>query len=166
MGMRLLRLRECNYFCLNAAHNHVCIIMCPTFFCANRYVLWSTQFLTGTLPPHIHSRKTQVFVDTAVALPYVHRAHLITTRPGGRQLFVACSTGEPGMFPQFCVLFNQLHVHHLVCMTVAPRQLDTCGKIPRTCALLAVLSPSSPTRKHSRPFAFFRATENGVRAWG
>ena len=44
-----------------------------------------------------------------------------------------------------CILFDQLNFHHLVCITVAPHWLDTCGKLPCTLALLAILSPSVPT---------------------
>ena len=52
------------------------------------------------------------------------------------------------------------------------------GKLPGTLAVLAVLSPCSiksfyhlstlnvtHVRKHTRPSAFFRATESGARAW-
>ena len=38
-------------------------------------------------------------------------------------------------------IFNQLHAQCSVCTTVAPRLLDTCGKLPGTLTVLAVLEP-------------------------
>ena len=56
-------------------------------------------------------------------------------------------------------LFNQLHIQHLVCMTVAPRKP---GKLPGTLALAPVHHIYSPfyldvmhVRKDTSPSAFF-----------
>ena len=92
----------------------------------------------------------------------IHKCtHWIASFPGPTQLSVACSTvkrGKPGIFSYVRVwrnqkrtkitgsvlhIFNRLHAQCSVCATVAPRLLDTCtcGKLPGTLALCAVLEP-------------------------
>ena len=78
---------------------------------------------------------------------------------------------------KFC---NQLHVQRLVYIRAVSYTVDTCGKLPRTFAVLSpmqfALVQLSPfyhlsnldvthVRKHTRPFAFICATESGVWAW-
>ena len=76
--------------------------------------------------------------------------HWIASFPGPTQLSVACSMvkrGKPGIFSYVRVwrnqkiakitgsvlhIFNRLHAQCSVCTTVAPRLLDTYGKLPGT----------------------------------
>jgi len=65
------------------------------------------------------------------------------------QLFSACS-----LTYRIVRKLVQVYVQRLVCMTVAPNSLDTCGKLPGTLTLLAVLSCSLLTRNHTIPFIY------------
>ena len=41
-------------------------------------------------------------------------------------------------------IFNRLHAQRSVCKTIASRWPDTCGKLPGTLAVFAVLGPVRP----------------------
>ena len=60
------------------------------------------------------------------------------------QLFSACSLSY-----RIVRKLVQVYVQRLVCMTVAPHYLDTCGMLPGTLTLLAVLSCSLLTHNHT-----------------